>query len=159
MHDNSIDRTTSGSGLVKNLEYKQLQEYYLEDDFGNQTKFKVPEFAAILKWAKKNEVVLTIDIKRSVAVEDVVKAIKKSKAEDVSIIITYDLEQSLKTYKLAPELMQSVSARNSSIYAQRRIACTSGEFHTSGFCIRYPFCDRIALHWGKSEWSHCLARL
>ena len=39
MHDNSIDRTTNGSGLVKNLEYQQLQEYFLVDDFGNQTKF------------------------------------------------------------------------------------------------------------------------
>ena len=112
MHDNSIDRTTNGSGLVKNLEYQQLQEYFLVDDFGNQTKFKIPEFAAILKWAKNNAVILTIDIKRSVNVKNVVEAVKKAKAEDISIIITYDLEQSLQVYRLAPELMQSVSARN-----------------------------------------------
>ena len=112
MHDNSIDRTTNGSGLVKNLDYKQLQHLFLVDDFGNQTKFKVPAFATILEWAKNNAAILTIDIKRSVNVEDVVNAVRKAKAEDISIIITYDLKQSLKVYELAPELMQSVSARN-----------------------------------------------
>lgn len=112
MHDNSIDRTTTGSGLIKNKTYKELQDYYLIDDFNNQTNFKIPKFDAVLDWAIKNDVILTIDIKRSVDVKDVIEAVKEANAEDISIIITYDLEQSLKVYELAPELMQSVSARN-----------------------------------------------
>ena len=112
MHDNSIDRTTNGSGLVTNITNKQLQEYYLVDDFQNQTDFKIPELSTVLKWAKNNKVILTIDIKKSVDVSDVIEAVRNAKAEDVSIIITYDLEQTLRVYRLAPELMQSVSARN-----------------------------------------------
>ena len=61
---------------------------------------------------KNNKVILTIDIKKSVDVSDVIEAVRNAKAEDVSIIITYDLEQTLRVYRLAPELMQSVSARN-----------------------------------------------
>ena len=30
---------------------------------------------------------------------------------------------------------QFVSARNSSVYSQRRITCASREFHSGGFCI------------------------
>lgn len=112
MHDNSIDRTTTGSGLVKNKNFNQLQKYYLVDDFGNQTKYKIPNFYKVLNWAKDNNVVLTIDIKRSVDVEDVIEVVRKTNSEDIAIIICYDLEQSLKVYDLAPELMQSVSARN-----------------------------------------------
>ena len=41
-----------------------------------------------------------------------IDAIKKAKAEDNSIIITYDVVQAQSAYKLAPELLLSVSARN-----------------------------------------------
>ncbi|MCC1484843.1 glycerophosphodiester phosphodiesterase family protein [Winogradskyella immobilis] len=112
MHDNSIDRTTTGSGLIANLTYKELQTYNVVDDYGNKTKYKVPLFSEVLKWCKANNVVLTIDIKRSVPQKDVIEAVKAVNAENVSIIITYNLEQAKSAYALAPELLLSVSARN-----------------------------------------------
>ncbi|WP_412560434.1 glycerophosphodiester phosphodiesterase family protein [Winogradskyella sp. MIT101101] len=112
MHDNSIDRTTNGSGSVKNLTYDEIKNYNLIDDFGNQTNFKIPLFSEVLDWCKTNNVILTVDIKRSVRQKDVIDAIKKAKAEDNSIIITYDVVQAQSAYKLAPELLLSVSARN-----------------------------------------------
>lgn len=112
MHDNSIDRTTNGSGSVKNLTYDEIKNYNLIDDFGNQTNFKIPLFSKVLEWCKINNVILTVDIKRSVRQRDVIDAIKKAKAEDNGIIITYDVVQAQSAYKLAPELLLSVSARN-----------------------------------------------
>ncbi len=112
MHDNSIDRTTIGTGLVKNLTYNQIQLLNLVDDHGNLTKFKVPLFSDVLKWCTTNNVILTVDVKRSVSFEAVIKAIRDAKAEDISIIITYDVEQAKLAYRLAPELLLSVSARN-----------------------------------------------
>lgn len=112
MHDNSIDRTTTGSGLVKNLTYNELNSYNLVDDYGNQTKYKIPLFSEVLKWSRENNVILTIDIKRSVSQEDVIKAIELANAKDISIIITYDVEQAKSAYRLAPGLLLSVSARN-----------------------------------------------
>ncbi|WP_426429936.1 glycerophosphodiester phosphodiesterase family protein [Winogradskyella sp. HB-48] len=112
MHDNSIDRTTTGSGLLKTLTYNELSSYNLVDDYGNQTKYKIPLFSEVLKWSRENNVILTIDIKRSVSQEDVVKVIKAANAKDISIIITYDIEQAESAYKLAPDLLLSVSARN-----------------------------------------------
>lgn len=112
LHDNTIDRTTTGSGKLTDFTYQELQAFYLEDDFGNATEFKIPLFSSVLQWAKSNNVVLTVDIKRSVAIETVLDAIRAEKAEDVCVIITYDLKQAEKAYKLAPELLLSVSARN-----------------------------------------------
>ncbi|WP_111683986.1 glycerophosphodiester phosphodiesterase family protein [Winogradskyella tangerina] len=112
MHDNSINRTTTGSGLVRKLTYTELFDYNLVDDFGNETKFKVPLFEDVLKWSKANDVVLTVDIKRSVAQKEVIEAIRRAKAQDHCILITYDVEQAKSAYKLAPELLLSVSARN-----------------------------------------------
>lgn len=112
MHDNSVDRTTTGTGLVKNKTYTQLKTFRLVDDFGNKTDFKIPLFNDVLEWSKKNNVILTVDIKRSVPQIEVIKAIKYAKAEDICIIITYDLAQAKAAYQLAPKMMLSVSGRN-----------------------------------------------
>ncbi len=112
MHDNSIDRTTTGSGLVNKMTYSELQGFNLVDEYGNVSNFKIPLFSKVLKWCKENNVILTIDLKRSVNQETVIKAIREANAEDISIVITYDVEQAKTAYKLAPQLLLSVSARN-----------------------------------------------
>lgn len=112
MHDNSLERTTTGSGLVKDHTYDELQEFNLVDDYGNETNYKIPLFSKVLEWCKANKVILTVDIKRSVSQSVVIEAIKKANAEDVCVIITYDLNQAKSSYALAPELLISVSARN-----------------------------------------------
>lgn len=112
LHDNSIDRTTTGSGKVSELTYNELKKFNLVDDYGNETQFKIPLFSEVLKWCVKNNVILTIDIKRTVSQKAVIDAVREAKAEDVSIIITYNVEQAKTAYKLAPDLLLSVSARN-----------------------------------------------
>lgn len=112
MHDNSIDRTTNGTGLVKDLTYNALNNFNLVDDYDNVTNFKIPLFTDVLKWCKANSVIVTVDIKRSVSQEVVINAIREAQAENVSIIITYDVKQAKTAFALAPELLLSVSARN-----------------------------------------------
>ncbi|MCA0131922.1 glycerophosphodiester phosphodiesterase family protein [Winogradskyella alexanderae] len=112
MHDNSINRTTTGSGLVRKMTINELLDHNLVDDFGNVTNFKIPLFKDVLKWAQKNNVILTVDIKRSVKQSDVIKAIKMANAEDVCVLITYDVNQAKSAFKQAPDLLLSVSARN-----------------------------------------------
>jgi len=112
MHDNTLERTTTGTDKLTKYTYKELQQFNLKDDFGNETTFKIPKFKDVLLWAKENRVVLTIDIKRSVAMKDVIDLIHATKAESISVIITYSLEDTKKAYQLAPELLLSVSARN-----------------------------------------------
>ncbi len=112
MHDNSINRTTTGEGQLTSYTYSELNQFNLQDDYGNRTVFKIPLFKDILIWAKKNNVALTIDIKKSVDVKEVVALIRATKAEDISAIITYDLKQTIAAYEVAPDLLLSVSGRN-----------------------------------------------
>ncbi|UPS93060.1 glycerophosphodiester phosphodiesterase [Bizionia sp. M204] len=112
MHDHTLDRTTTGTDKLTNYTFNELQAFYLIDDFGTRTNFKIPKFTEVLKWSKANNAILTIDIKKSVDVAEVIQAIRENNAEDISIIITYDMEQANKAYQLAPDLLLSVSARN-----------------------------------------------
>ena len=112
MHDNSLNRTSTGEGNITDYTYKELQQFNLEDVFENETPYKIPLFKDVLVWAKANHVVLTIDIKKSVSVDQVVALVENVGAEDISIIITYDMKQASAAYKAAPNLLISVSARN-----------------------------------------------
>jgi len=112
MHDDNLERTTTGQGKLKGYTYSELQNLSLVDDFGVETVYKIPKFEAVLNWAKKNTIILTIDIKRSVRISDVIDLVEKNKAEDIAVIITYDLKQAQEAYKLNPNLLLSVSARN-----------------------------------------------
>ncbi|WP_397362435.1 glycerophosphodiester phosphodiesterase family protein [Olleya sp. R77988] len=112
MHDNTLERTTTGTDRLNKYTYKELQAFNLVDDYGNTTNYKIPKLEDVLLWAKQNNVILTLDKKRSVSFDAIVYLVKKLEAEDVSILITYDLQQATEAYKLAPELLLSVSARN-----------------------------------------------
>ena len=112
MHDNTLERTSTGTDKLNKYTYEELQAFNLEDDYGNETTFKIPALKDVLLWAKKNNVILTLDKKRSVSFDAIVALVKQVEAEDVSIIITYDMEQATEAYKLAPNLLLSVSARN-----------------------------------------------
>ncbi len=112
MHDNTLERTTTGTDKLEIYTFEELQALNLVDDFGNETKFKIPKFTEVLAWAKKKQAILTVDIKRSVDVAEVIEAIREQQAEDISVIITYDVKQAVRAYQLAPDLLLSVSARN-----------------------------------------------
>lgn len=112
MHDNTLERTTTGTDRLDRYTYQELQTFNLVDDFGTETNFKIPKFTDVLAWAKANNAILTIDIKRSVDVAVVIEAIREQQAEDISVIITYDVKQAVRAHELAPDLVLSVSARN-----------------------------------------------
>ncbi|GGF40352.1 glycerophosphodiester phosphodiesterase family protein [Echinicola rosea] len=111
MHDNTVDRTTSGTGKVGDLTYGTLKTFYLEDASGNTTEFKVPTLREVLEWAK-GKAVLTLDIKSNVPYEMVLEAIEATTSEAHVVLITYSLAAAKKLYSMDSELMLSVTLRN-----------------------------------------------
>lgn len=111
MHDDKLDRTSTGTGAIGNYTYAELQKLTLKDDDGKVTPFKIPTLDQVLTWGK-NKVLFTIDIKRGVPYAKIVAAVRRTKAENNSIIITYNANQAAEVHKLAPDLMISASARS-----------------------------------------------
>ncbi len=112
MHDDALERTSTGFGRVDQTDWKMLSQLNLKDDFDSIVDFKIPLFADILVWAKKENAILTVDIKRSVDAEKVLHFIEKVDALSQSVIITYSIEAAKKLYALNPEVVLSVSIRN-----------------------------------------------
>lgn len=109
MHDDTLDRTTNGSGYVSDYTYSELQEFYLEDFQKTITSFKIPTLDEALKWGK-GKVVYTLDVKRGVPYEKVIQSIRENEAEANSIVITYNANQARAFHRLAPDIWLSVSA-------------------------------------------------
>ena len=110
MHDNTLDRTTTGTGNIGNYTYKELQSFYLKDTEGIVTSYKIETLDEVLKWGK-GKVIYTLDVKRGVPFKMIIDAIRKNKAENYSIIITYNANQAAEVAQLAPDMLLSVSAR------------------------------------------------
>lgn len=60
MHDETIDRTTNGTGLVSDLEYSYIQTLYLKNGLGRVTKFKIPTLKDVLTECK-DKIYLNLD--------------------------------------------------------------------------------------------------
>ena len=112
MHDYTLERTTTGVGRVDQNTWQTMEQLQLKDDFNTIVDFKIPLFKDVLEWAKKENAILTVDIKRSVDPTEVLHFIEKNNALHQSIIITYSLETAQKLYKLNSNVVLSVSIRN-----------------------------------------------
>lgn len=111
MHDDELDRTTTGTGKVENVTYEYIQGLFLEDNDGKKTNFKVPTLEEALNWSK-GKALLTVDIKKSVPFEMVVDAVRETQSESYAALISYTFPAAKKLHYLAPELMLSVTIRN-----------------------------------------------
>lgn len=61
MHDDYIDRTTTGKGLLKDYTYSQLQEFNLKIN-DSVTSYKIPKLSDILVLVK-DKIILNLDLK------------------------------------------------------------------------------------------------
>lgn len=110
MHDNTLDRTTTGKGKISHHTLARIKKLSLKDTGNKITGFQVPTLAEVLRWAV-GRAVLTIDVKAKdgVPFEQVISEIRRYKAEGHAIIIVYNIEDMLKVHRLAADLMISVS--------------------------------------------------
>jgi glycerophosphoryl diester phosphodiesterase len=108
MHDDQLDRTSTGKGPIGNYTYEELKAFNLKDNEGKETKFKIPTLDSVLSWSK-GKVLLTIDLKKGVSYAKVIEKVRQYKVESNSIIITYTANQAKEVHQLAPELMISAS--------------------------------------------------
>lgn len=112
MHDDELDRTTTGKGPVSDATYAEIQQLFLKDNEGTITDFRVPTLEEALIWSK-GKALLTVDIKQSVPYEKIIEAVRDTKSEAHAALITYTFPAAKKLHSMAQDLMLSVTIRNS----------------------------------------------
>jgi glycerophosphoryl diester phosphodiesterase len=118
MHDNTLDRTTTGTGPLAGLTYRELRTLWLTDGAGEATQERIPTLDEALVWAKRRGAVLQLDLKPGVPQAEVIRHVREAKMEGQVILIAYNLADARSAMKLAPEMMLSASGRNAAETAQ-----------------------------------------
>jgi glycerophosphoryl diester phosphodiesterase len=104
MHDDTLDRTTTCEGELAAQDWADLAECRLVDNDGRTTSFAIPTLEEALAWAD-GKTILRLDVKQSVAYEDVVDAVRAAGAEERVAVITYNVGGAARLARLAPELV------------------------------------------------------
>lgn len=115
MHDNTLDRTTNGSGPVIEKSWEEIQSLRLKDLDGKLTEFKVPTLQQVLEWGY-GQALFTLDVKRGVPFEMVVEAVEKANMENFAAIMTYNADAAALVHELNSDLMISVGIGNMAAY-------------------------------------------
>ena len=108
MHDETLERTTTGSGPIREHTLRGLRAVQLLAD-GEPTHFEVPTLSEALAWAE-GRAVLQLDVKEDVPRVLVVEALQRNEALDQALVITYNLADAQWYHQRLPRLILSASA-------------------------------------------------
>lgn len=108
LHDDRLERTTTGSGEAAAQDWATLGGLKLRDNWGWVTPYAIPRLSEALTWAK-GRTVMQIDFKRSADIGKVVAEIRAAGMANSVILIAYSVEQAASLHRAAPEMLISVS--------------------------------------------------
>ncbi len=104
MHDDDLERTTTGEGLVADHTLADIQKLKLETG-SKTTDFAPPTLQAALEWAVKTNAIVELDKKRSAQYGPIIAAVRAAKAENNVFVITYNDDQAVEVHTQAPDLI------------------------------------------------------
>ena len=103
MHDETLDRTTDGKGMVEATTLAAIQTLQLKDNRGKITPYHVPTLEEALIWAE-GRTILELDLKSDDYIGEVVEIITKLEAEDRVRFIADNIEQAIEIYNQNPAI-------------------------------------------------------
>ena len=108
LHDDTLDRTTTGTGDLAAQTLPALRSLRLVDPLDTPTSFRIPTLAEALAWAEERAI-LMLDVKRGVAPAEIAEAVRAADAGGRVVVIVYSVGDLLAVHAAAPDLMLSVS--------------------------------------------------
>jgi len=105
IHDDSVDRTTNGTGLISELTYEYLST--LDAGSWKDPKFvgeKIPTLHETLTFFKENNMVAVLEIKVADIVDEVLEMLYDTKMDKRTVIISFEESAILKILNEKPEI-------------------------------------------------------
>ena len=107
MHDETLDRTTTGDGRLDQTRWATLQDYRLVDNDGTVTDFRVPSLLEALQWAK-GRTLLQLDVKADVDIAALTRFVASAGARDRAALVAYTMDDALAAAAADPAVSLSV---------------------------------------------------
>jgi len=143
MHDDTLDRTTTGSGPVTARSWKEIQDLKLRRPDRAVLDERVPRFADVLVWGRRAGAHFELDVKKTTKWSDVIDAVRAAGMERQVLAVTYTLADAKRVHDLHPRLMISVElGKPEDLEAARRLLPTDRMLGWTG--LRNPGTKTLA---------------
>jgi glycerophosphoryl diester phosphodiesterase len=100
MHDETVDRTTTGKGKVSDLTDSELNSLFLKKETGEIADQHIPTLQDLLKFAEHRKINLMLDIKTPIHAE-VYALLKQYNMENRSLTLTFNMALTQKVAALS----------------------------------------------------------
>lgn len=110
IHDETIDRTSNGTGLVKDYTYKELLQFDFSGKFiGEGSINHIPTLIEYLEWVKDKDIFTNIELKNNIYYythleEKVVERIRKFELQQKIVLSSFNNVSVLKCKRLIPRI-------------------------------------------------------
>ncbi|MBA2873392.1 glycerophosphodiester phosphodiesterase [Thermaerobacillus caldiproteolyticus] len=114
IHDETIDRTTDGTGWVKDFIYKELQQFNAVYKFAEQYDFcRIPLLEEVLQWIEPTELLLNIELKNGLIEykkleEKVIDMVRHYHLEHRVVLSSFNHNSMALCHRLAPEIETAI---------------------------------------------------
>lgn len=106
LHDNTLERTTTGTGTIENATDEYLRSLKLRNGKGEILDEKIPSLEELLKFINKKNIFLMLDVK----IDDwkqIMDLVKSKRAVNKCLVLTFKPENSKKVHDLSPDMLVS----------------------------------------------------
>jgi len=111
LHDETVDRTTTGQGKIAGLTDEYLSTLFLKDAKGNITDQHLLTFDDMLQYVHQANVVMMLDVKADVWAE-AVKQVTAAGLSDRCMVLTFNAANTKKVYDASHTIRISVLVRD-----------------------------------------------
>ncbi|MBI1361054.1 MAG: glycerophosphodiester phosphodiesterase [Alphaproteobacteria bacterium] len=113
MHDDTLERSTTGSGTTDGLKWADIQKLQLKTG-RKTTDFHPASLEAVLDWAVSAGALVELDRKSSVSIASVVDAVRRVHAENSVLMVTYTDAQAEAVHHADPGLFIAATIHSAS---------------------------------------------
>jgi glycerophosphoryl diester phosphodiesterase len=109
LHDDTLDRTTTGKGPVTERTWDEVRGLKLKRPDGTVLDEGLPLFADVLRWARQSGACFEVDVKKTTRWQAVIDAIRAAGMQQQVVIVTYNVADARTVHAIDPQLMISVT--------------------------------------------------
>ena len=108
MHDDTLDRTTTGTGPLDVRTWNEIRGLRIERPDGSVLDEGIPRLDEVLEWGRKAGAFFELDVKKTTRWGDVVDAVRDAGVRDRVLVVTYSMADAGTVHRLDSRLMISV---------------------------------------------------
>lgn len=113
LHDNTLERTTTGTGKIEESTDEYLRSLKLRNGKGDVLNEGIPTLAQLLDFVAKRKIFLMLDVK----IDDwkqIMDLVQSKKAVNKCLVLTFKPENSKKAHELSPNMLVSCLVKDRS---------------------------------------------